>query len=355
MMNKRATAKDVADAAGVSRSTVSFVLNNIEGMRISEETRQKVLKAAESLNYHPDASARSMVKGKTFIIGFVVRQEPDKAYADLLLPEVMRGISEVAAEHAYHMIFKPVPPEDESNSLTTLFLEHQVDGLIVSGPLANDQEIVDLFNTNAPIILQGRIDYPDIPSVDINNRKAAEKAVNHLISLGHKEIAFISNASLKYSSSKDRLMGYRRALENAGITFNNDLVFFGDRTPDSGYQAIKNMLQSSVKPSAIFIASDTVALGCLNALYEKNIRVPEDIAIMGFDDIPLSKHLAPPLSTIHIPAYQLGWNAANLLIMWLEKKDIPNKDCILDTELIIRESCGLHQKEKKEGNRKGGE
>jgi LacI family transcriptional regulator len=345
MMNKRATAKDVADAAGVSRTTVSFVLNHTEGMRISEETRQKVMQAAEALNYHPDAAARSMVKGKTFILGFVIRQEPDKAYADLLLPEVMRGISEVASEHAYHLIFKPVPPADEKNSLTTLFLEHQVDGLIVSGPLANDQEIVDLFNANAPIILQGRIDYPNISSVDINNRKAAEKAVNHLISLGHQRIAFISNASLNYSSSKDRLTGYRRALEAAGLVYDEALVFYGDRTPDSGYQAMQNILRSSAKPTAIFIASDTVALGSLNALYQENIRVPEDIAIMGFDDIPLSKHLAPPLSTIHIPAYDLGWNAAHLLIKWLEHKEIPERDCILDTELIVRESCGSRHKD----------
>jgi DNA-binding LacI/PurR family transcriptional regulator len=343
-MNKRVTVKDVAEAAGVSRTTVSFVLNKAEGMRISEETRQKVLQAAESLNYHPDATARSMVKGKTFILGFVVRQEPDKAYADLLLSEVMRGISEVVSEHGYHLLFKPVPPEDEKNSLTTLFLERQVDGLIVSGPLANDQEIVELFNANAPIILQGRIDYPNIPSVDINNRKAAEKAVNHLIGLGHQRIALITNASLKYSSSKDRLTGFRRALENAGLPYNEDLVFYGDRTPDSGYQAMQNILQSSIKPSAIFIASDTVALGSLNALYQKNIRVPEDIAIMGFDDIPLSKHLSPPLSTIHIPAHDLGGNAANLLIKWLDQKEIPERDCILDTELIVRESCGSRHK-----------
>ena len=115
-MNKRVTAKDVAEAAGVSRTTVSFVLNNAQGMRISEETRQKVLEAAKTLNYHPDATARSMVKGKTFILGFVVRQEPDKAYADLLLPEVMRGISEVAGKSGYHLLFKPVPPEDNNNS-----------------------------------------------------------------------------------------------------------------------------------------------------------------------------------------------------------------------------------------------
>ena len=338
--NKRITAKDVAEAAGVSRTTVSFVLNNAEGMRISEETRQKVLEAAETLNYYPDATARSMVKGKTFILGFVVRQEPDKAYADLLLSEVMRGISEVAGEHGYHLLFKPVPPEDEKNSLTTLFLERQVDGLIVSGPLSNDQEIVDLFNANAPIILQGRIDYPNIPSVDINNRKAAEKAVNHLISLGHQRIAIITNASLRYSSAKDRLTGYRKALEEGGLTYEEDLVFFGDRTPDSGFHAMKKVLNSSIRPTAVFIASDTVALGSLNALYQEFIRVPEDMAIMGFDDIPLSRHLAPPLSTIHIPAHELGWNAASLLIKWLDQNEIPEKDCLLDTEIVIRESCG---------------
>ena len=339
-MNKRITAKDVAEAAGVSRTTVSFVLNNVDGMRISEETRQKVLDAAEALNYHPDATARSMVKGKTFILGFVVRQEADKAYADLLLPEVMRGISEVAGEHGYHLLFKPVPPEDEKNSLTTLFLERQVDGLIGSGPLANDQEIVDLFNANAPIILQGRIDYPNIPSVDINNRKAAEKAMNHLIRLGHKRIAIITNASLRYSSSKDRLSGYRRALEGAGIPFDERLIFYGDRTPDSGFHAMKEILALNDRPTAVFIASDTVALGSLNALYQDYIRVPEDMAIMGFDDIPLSRHLAPPLSTINIPAHGLGWNAANLLIKWLDQGEVPDDDCILDTEIIIRESCG---------------
>lgn len=339
-MNKRTTAKDVAEAAGVSRTTVSFVLNNVEGMRISEETRQKVLDTAEALNYHPDATARSMVKGKTFILGFVVRQEPDKAYADLLLPEVMRGISEVAGEHGYHLLFKPVPPEDEKNSLTTLFLERQVDGLIVSGPLSNDQEIVDLMTANAPIILQGRIDYPNIPSVDINNRKAAEKAVNHLIGLGHTRIAMITNASLQYSSSKDRLNGYRRALVNAGLPYDESLVFYGNRTPDSGFHAMKQILDLGIHPTAVFIASDTVALGSLNALYQNFIRVPEDIAVMGFDDIPLSKHLAPPLSTIHIPAHSLGWNAANLLIKWLDNNESPQEDCILDTEIIIRESCG---------------
>ena len=341
-MNKRVTAKDVAEAAGVSRTTVSFVLNNAQGMRISEETRQKVLEAAKILNYHPDATARSMVKGKTFILGFVVRQEPDKAYADLLLPEVMRGISEVAGKSGYHLLFKPVPPEDNNNSITTLFLERQVDGIIVSGPLCDDREIVDLLKANAPIILQGRIADPRIPSVDINNRKAAMKAVDHLIKLGHKHIAIITNASMQYSSSKDRLLGYQQSLQTAGLSYDENLVFYGDRTPDSGYHAMKKILSLSERPSAVFIASDTVALGSLNALYQEKIQVPKEMAIMGFDDIALSKHLSPPLSTIQIPAYELGWNAANLLIKWMENQEIPQEDCLLETKLVIRESCGSH-------------
>lgn len=341
-MNKRVTAKDVAEAAGVSRTTVSFVLNNAQGMRISEETRQKVLEAARTLNYHPDATARSMVKGKTFILGFVVRQEPDKAYADLLLPEVMRGISEVAGKSGYHLLFKPVPPEDNNNSITTLFLERQVDGIIVSGPLSDDREIVDLLKSNAPIILQGRIDDPRIPSVDINNRKAAMKAVDHLIKLGHQRIAIITNASMQYSSSKDRLLGYQQSLLTAGLSYDENLVFHGDRTPDSGYHAMKKILSLSERPSAVFIASDTVALGSLNALYQEKIQVPDEMAIVGFDDIALSKHLSPPLSTIQIPAYELGWNAANLLIKWMENQDVPKEDFLLGTKLVIRESCGSH-------------
>lgn len=341
-MNKRVTAKDVAEAAGVSRTTVSFVLNNAQGMRISEETRQKVLEAARTLNYHPDATARSMVKGKTFILGFVVRQEPDKAYADLLLPEVMRGISEVAGKSGYHLLFKPVPPEDNNNSITTLFLERQVDGIIVSGPLSDDREIVDLLKSNAPIILQGRIDDPRIPSVDINNRKAAMKAVDHLIKLGHQRIAIITNASMQYSSSKDRLLGYQQSLKTAGLSYDENLVFYGDRTPDSGYHAMKKILSLTERPSAVFIASDTVALGSLNALYQEKIQVPDEMAIVGFDDIALSKHLSPPLSTIQIPAYELGWNAANLLIKWMENQDVPKEDFLLGTKLVIRESCGSH-------------
>ncbi len=341
-MNKRVTAKDVAEAAGVSRTTVSFVLNNAQGMRISEETRQKVLEAARTLNYHPDATARSMVKGKTFILGFVVRQEPDKAYADLLLPEVMRGISEVAGRSGYHLLFKPVPPEDNNNSITTLFLERQVDGIIVSGPLSDDREIVDLLKSNAPIILQGRIDDSRIPSVDINNRKAAMKAVDHLVKLGHQRIAIITNASMQYSSSKDRLLGYRQSLKTAGLSYDENMVFYGDRTPDSGYHAMKKILSLTERPSAVFIASDTVALGSLNALYQANVKVPEEMAIVGFDDIALSKHLSPPLSTIQIPAYELGWNAAKLLIKWMEDQEIPQEDCLLETNLVIRESCGSH-------------
>jgi LacI family transcriptional regulator len=339
-MTKRVTALDVAKTAGVSRTTVSFVLNNVEGMRISDETRKRVLKVAAELNYYPDATARRMAKGKTSIIGFVLRQEPDKAYADLFLPEVMRGISDVANEKGYHVLFAPIPPDENNKGFHKLIHERQADGLIISGPLAEDEELVQLYEDGAPIVLMGKLANANIPHVDVDNIESAKMAVSQLIKLGHKQIAMVTNASRKYTSCRDRLEGYKVALEEASIPFNEKYVVIGDRTPESGHHAMQSLLNISPRPTALFIASDTVALGCMNALYQNRIRVPEDVAIVGFDDIPLSKFIAPPLSTIRLPAYGLGWGAANLLVQWLEEKQIPTHEVILETELIVRESCG---------------
>ena len=347
-MIKRVTALDVAKVAGVSRTTVSFVLNNVEGMRISDETRERVLKAVSELNYHPDANAIRMAKGKTSIIGFVLRQEADKAYADLFLPEVMRGISDVTNKKGYHILFAPIPPDKKDGGFYELIHERQADGLIISGPLANDEELIKLHKDGAPIVLLGKVADSNIPYVDVDNIQSAKKAVSHLIKLGHKQIAMITNASEVYTSCRDRIKGYKAALEEVNIAFDDSLISIGDRTPESGYNAIKSLLNISPRPTAIFIASDTVALGCMNALYQNGIRVPEDIAIVGFDDIPLSKFIAPPLTTIHLPAYGLGWGAANLLVQWLEDQPISNYKVILETQLIVRESCGSWMQKRQE-------
>jgi DNA-binding LacI/PurR family transcriptional regulator len=339
-MIKRITAQDVAKAAGVSPTTVSFVLNNIEGMRISKETRDRVLEAAKSLNYHPDSSAQKMARGKTSVIGLILRQNPEKAYADLFVQEVMQGISSAIRENGYQMLFIPLPPEDKENNYSKLINERHVDGLIVSGPTEDDYELVNAFNEGAKIVLMGKIRGSNIPFVDIDNVKSAETAVEHLVSLGHERIAMITNAPLNYDSSKDRFKGYKNILAKNNLPFMDELVFCADRTPESGYYAMKKLIEIKPLPTAVFIASDTVALGSLNALYEKGINVPNDLAIVGFDDIALARYVIPPLTTIHLPAYSLGLGAASMLIQQLKNDFVESNEIFLQTRLIIRESSG---------------
>ena len=339
-MIKRVTAQDVAKAAGVSPTTVSFVLNNIEGMRISRETRDRVLEVAKSLNYHPDSSAQKMARGKTSVIGLVLRQNPEKAYADLFIQDVMQGISNVIRENGYQLLFIPLPPEDKESDYGKLINERHVDGLIVSGPTDQDYELVDVFKEGAKIVLMGKIRGSNIPFIDIDNIKSAEIATAHLVSLGHTDIAMITNASMNYDSSKDRYEGFRNVLKKNKIALREEWVLLGDRTPESGYDAMQQLLSQKQLPSAVFIASDTVALGAMNACYEKNIKVPDDLAIVGFDDIALSRYVIPPLTTVHLPAYSLGLGAATMLIQQLNDEFIESNEIILQTKLVIRESSG---------------
>ncbi len=216
-MTKRATAREVAEAAGVSRTTVSFVLNNLPGMRISEETRQRVLEAATQLNYHPDATARRMVSGQTNVIGFVLRQDPEQAFADHFLPQVLSGLGQAAAAQGYHILFQPLPPKNKTNSYMRLIRERHVDGIVLSGPRFDDQTILAASNDAAPVVILGQMPNLDIPFVDVDNVGGARLATEHLLRLGHKRIALITNASLEYTAAVDRLAGYRGALEAAGL------------------------------------------------------------------------------------------------------------------------------------------
>ncbi len=339
-MPKRATAREVAELAGVSRTTVSFVLNNVPGMRISEETRQRVFEAARRLRYHPDATARRMAYGQTHVIGFVVRQSPDQVFADHFLPQVLSGLSRCTAAQDYHVLFEPIPPEDETGAYARLVRERHVDGIVLSGPRFDDQELLQIHAEGAYIVLLGQLPSTGIPSVDVDNIGGARIATQHLISLGHRRIALITNAPPAYTASADRLAGYRQTLETAGIAYREAFVRYGNFTPQSGFSAMSSLLALEPRPKAVFVASDTVALGALQAARQHGLRVPEDLALVGFDDIPLAEFVAPPLTAVHLPAYGLGWGAADLLIRLIVGEEIRDPHVVLETELVVRESCG---------------
>src|SRR5450432_1695325 len=207
-MQQRITSKDIAKLAGVSRTTVSFVLNDVPGMRIPEETRQRVLDAARQLDYHPDEVARSMASGRRKILGFVVRQSADQAFADHFLPQVLNGLTRAANEQGYRTLFEPISPEDKLDTYGQLIRTRHVDGIILSGPRSDDEELLRIHASGAHIVMMGQIANSNIPFVDVDNIGGARLATEHLINLGHRRIALITNAPPAYTASADRFTGY---------------------------------------------------------------------------------------------------------------------------------------------------
>jgi LacI family transcriptional regulator len=176
--------------------------------------------------------------------------------------------------------------------------------------------------------------------VDVDNIQGALTAVNHLLTLGHRRVGMITNAPLIYAASRQRLEGYRKALEQAGVPYDEALVHEGNFDEESGYAAICDLLALDEPPSAVFIASDMVAIGALRALQEGRVSVPEKVAIVGFDDVTAARFITPALTTVHVPTFGLGWGAAELLVRIIDGEQPKDRHVLLDTELIIRESCG---------------
>ena len=227
---------------------------------------------------------------------------------------------------------------DSHEAYVRLIREQQVDGLILSGPSADDPLIVQLAEEQFPLILHGKLNGKHSPSVDVDNQAGAFEAVSHLIGLGHRRLGFISNAPLTYSGTKERFAGYLMALEEHNVPRNPDLVKTAAFLPDAGQAAMTRLLDLPQRPTAVFAASDVVALGAMSAIHRAGLHIPDDIAVVGFDDIFLAAYAHPPLTTVRVPAYGLGWTSAEVLIALIEGDKVSS--VTLETELVIRESCG---------------
>jgi LacI family transcriptional regulator len=334
---KRVTSIDVAKKAQVSRTTVSFVLNNVPGVSISEATRQRVRDAAKALNYYPNAAGRRLVSGKSNNLGLILSQSPEQVFADAFLPQVILGVEQAAMEQGYNVLLKPVSPDDPSG-YARLIQENHVDGILLSGPIQGDREILRLHRDGVPIMLMGQLPDTDIPFVDINASAGAETVVNHLISCGHQRIALITNAPLSYTSAQQRRSGYITALQDAHLPVEDGLIKEGAYTPASGFQAMKELLGAQPRPTAVFVASDVVAIGALLAIKKAGLSVPDDMAVVGFDDIPLAEYLDPPLTTLRLPAFGLGWAASERLIRLVRGEGLDQPYLFVESELIVRAS-----------------
>jgi LacI family transcriptional regulator len=330
----RPKSKDVAQLAGVSTTTVSFVLNDRVGASISPATRQRVLDAAAQLGYQPHASARGLAGGRTHTIGLVVRQSPEQVAEDALLAETLRGLSAAARAARYRVLVEPLGVRD--GTYGELIRSRGTDGLVVSGPRVDDAELGALARDGAPVVIQGSLPGVDIPSVDVDNVASARLATEHLLERGHRVMGCITNAPFTYTSARERREGFRLAMQRAGLAADDRLVVEANFDAASGRRAMARLLEHR-ELTAVFIASDVVAFGAMAAIREAGLRVPDDIAVVGFDDIPLAAYFDPPLTTVHLPAHDLGRAAGMALLDRINGRAVAART-VLPTALVVRSS-----------------
>lgn len=340
MSTKRVTSQDVARRAGVSRTTVSFVLNNVPGMQIGVDTRQRVLDAARELGYVPDAAAQALASRRSMTIGLLLARRSKLITSDMYLLEVMQTLLQEVSCCGMRLLLEVAEDYEHSESYLNLVRSNRIDGVLYSGPRLNDAALHSMVEHGVPTVIMGAL--PDTPyySVDIDNRSSACRAVTHLARLGHRRIACITNAPTSYVAPQERLKGYQDALEQAGLPFDPALVRDGGFSSDSGYEQMKDLLQNRTSFSAAFVASDVVAFGAMKAIKEAGLRIPQNIALVSFDDVPLARYMDPALTTIHLPVADLAYHASHMLIDLVQGIVPPEPHIILETHLVIRDSCG---------------
>lgn len=327
-----ATIKDVAKSAGVAVSTVSYALNG--SSKVSEETRNKVLKAAEELNYIPNSFAQNLKKSKKDLIALIVLGINGPVHDKLIM-----GIQDVAVMFGYNLIIF-CEANSQSAASYSFLKENIVDGAIIMSSNITDKEVLELSSTGLPLVLLDRkLDSSDVCSVLIDNRKGASEAVRHLIELNHKKIGFINGPENSYDNA-DRFKGYLDTLCSYGLDAKDSYILKGAFTEQSGYDVMKKFLDESREiPTAFFSANDEMLIGAMRAIKEKGLQVPEDIALIGFDDIQAATYVHPTISTIKRPLYELGSFSAHTLFNLITGK-MKSSGITLDVELVIRESSG---------------
>lgn len=334
---EKLTLEDVAKLAGVHRSTVSRVIN--DSPNVSPEVRKRVQKVIQSTGYQPNAAARSLASQRSHMIGLLLPRSVASFFTDPFFPHLTQGIAFGCNNNDLSLsLFLAGNREDEEKILPRISRRGFLDGILIQAGRPDELIIDRLTKSNLPVVIIGRPFVVDgLSFIDIDNVSAAMKATQHLLNLGRKRIATITG-NHDSTVTEDRLEGYRKGLRAAGCEPGNEWIVEGDFTEVSGYLGMKTLLP--LKPDAVFCQSDIMAAGAMRTIQEAGLRVPEDIALVGFDDIPIARQLKVPLTTIKQPITRLGVKAVELLIDLIENGTKPARRIILDTELIIRDSCG---------------
>ena len=333
-MNKT-TIKDVAKIADVSPSTVSRVIS--DSPNISQETKERVKKVMEKINYHPNKIARSLVNQQTNTIGLVMSRSTDMAFSNPFFSEIISGIARIAKSKHYNLLISA--SEDyytEYEETIELVKNGSVDGLLLMASRINDQLLKSLQSFNEPFVLIGRSpEHTDIPRIDNDNIKAAFKMVKYLIEKNNKDIAIISGPA-EYIVSQDRIHGYKTALAEYNINYNSNLIQYTDFSYESGYQAAEKLLNLQQNIDVIFALDDLLAISAINCIKDKNLDIPENIGVVGFNDQPIASYIEPNLTTVKVPIMDMGLKATEMLIKMINNNEYQGEELIIPTELMLR-------------------
>jgi LacI family transcriptional regulator len=332
------TIKDVASRAGVSIGTASNVLNGV--LTVNRITRQRVLKAVKELNYRPNRIARGLISGYTQTLAFII---PD--ISNPFFPELVRGATIKASAFNYSLFLANIVESSREIEYIRDFISQGIDGLIIATSEYSEysrEEVEELGALDIPIVMVDR----DLKGLErdlviLDNIQCAETLMNHLLNLGRKHIGIIVGP-LHTLTASERLEGAKRALEKKGL-FNNTLVRTGGFNLESGYQMMQGFIKDRISLDAVFCANDVMAIGAMKAIEQAGYRVPEDIAVAGFDDLSFSSLVKPPLTTIRQPIHEMGEIAVSLLMERIQGRftGLPRK-VVLPGELVVRESTATN-------------
>jgi LacI family transcriptional regulator len=327
------TIYDVAREAGVSMATVSRVVNG--NPNVKPTTRKKVLEAIEKLGYRPNAVARGLASKRTTTVGVII---PD--ISSIFFAELARGIEDIATMYKYNIILcNSDQNKDKEIHLINTLLEKQVDGIVFMGGQITEDHVEEFKRSPVPIVLSATIDQKkEFPSVNINYEQAAYDAVKFLIDNGHRKIAMLTGSLEDPVNGYQKYSGYRKALEEATISFTEDYVVVGDYTYDSGIEAMEKFLELNERPTAIFTGTDEMALGIIHGAQDRGLSVPEDIEVIGFDNTRLAAMVRPTLTSVVQPMYDIGAVSMRLLTKYMNKEEVTDEVVLLPHRIEFRNS-----------------
>jgi LacI family transcriptional regulator len=331
------TVKEVAKRAGVSTATVSRALSGSAGVR--EPRRSQILEAARSLSYLPNRAARDLRVRSSRAVGVLIPDIENPFFTSLVC-----GIEDVLGKTDYSLLLASYNEDpDQERRRLEVFRADGVRGLIFAASRAPSALYAELGKAGMALVAVSRgIARSHIDQVTVANHEGAHSATSHLIQLGHKRIAII-NGPLAIPTARDRQAGYEDALREAGVTVDEKLVVHGDFRQSAGYAAMRQLLELDAPPTAVFTGSNLLTLGALQAIHERHLAIPDDMAIVGFDEMPWAMSLRPPLTTVEQPAFDVGRTAAELLLARVREPSLPRRQVVLDTRLIVRSSCGFER------------